>query len=371
MAVSEALADVVAAFEGTGWAVEVADPAWRFAWASPEMLTILGASQGEEIGVGRHIVESRRLPAFRGVSSGGGAAWLRTHVPFMLADGVTREEILALADPRAHELIRGLEPSPAPPRWSFTLPMRSGSLSALGERIVDADGRLLGTAFIFGSGLPASLLSFVARGDAGMFQRMQQLSDPGRRQAAILFADLEGSTDLSRRMSSARYFAFVRDLMMAVDEAILREEGIVAQHAGDGVVAFFLADQVGSPSAAARAALAAAREVHRAADRLEPGCRMAVGVHWGATLYMGQVATSGRLEVTALGDEVNECARIQEAARGGTLLASKPLLERLDDGDAAALGLSPVELVYRLVAELPDVPEKARRDAGSVAVVAL
>jgi class 3 adenylate cyclase len=246
-----------------------------------------------------------------------------------------------------------------------------GTSSAVGERIVDADGRLLGNGFIFGSGMPASLLSFVARGDVGLFQRMQQLAEPGRRQAAILFADLEGSTDLSRRMSSARYFAFIRELMQSVDDAILAQGGIVAQHAGDGVVAFFLADQVGSASAAARAAVVAGREIHGAAERLEPGCPMAVGLHWGATLYMGQVATSGRLEVTALGDEVNECARIQETARGGALLASKALLERLDEDDAPEVGVDPVTLGYRLLGELPAATEKARRDAGSIAVAEL
>ena len=55
-----------------------------------------------------------------------------------------------------------------------------------------------------------------------------------------------------------------------------------------------------------------------------------VGVHWGATLMVGQVATSGRLEVTALGDQMNECARIEAAATGGAILASKDLIERLE-----------------------------------------
>jgi hypothetical protein len=39
--------------------------------------------------------------------------------------------------------------------------------------------------------------------------------------------------------------------------------------------------------------------------------------------------------------------------------------------DAHALGLDPVELSYQLVSELPGVPDKARRDAGSLAVVAI
>ena len=60
---------------------------------------------------------------------------------------------------------------------------------------------------------------------------------------------------------------------------------------------------------------------------------------WGATLMVGQVATSGRLEVTALGDQMNECARIEAAAKSGAILASKDLIERLDPDDAAATGV--------------------------------
>ena len=33
---------------------------------------------------------------------------------------------------------------------------------------------------------------------------------------------------------------------------------------------------------------------------------MRCGLHWGTAVHVGQIATSGRAEVTALGDEVNE-----------------------------------------------------------------
>lgn len=97
---------------------------------------------------------------------------------------------------------------------------------------------------------------------------------------------------------------------------------------------------------------------------------MNVGVHWRGALYLGQVVTGGRLEVTALGDEVNEAVRIQRSGRDGALLASKSLLERLEPDDAAALELDPDRIRYRTLAELEGAP-KARRDAGSVAVAAL
>jgi len=53
------------------------------------------------------------------------------------------------------------------------------------------------------------------------------------------------------------------------------------------------------------------------------------GLHWGARLYVGQSQTAGRSEVTALGDEVNDAARIEACASGGRTLASKDLLESL------------------------------------------
>jgi class 3 adenylate cyclase len=60
------------------------------------------------------------------------------------------------------------------------------------------------------------------------------------------------------------------------------------------------------------------------------------GLHWGSKLFVGQVTTSGRAKVNALGDEVNETARIEACATGGLMLASKDLLERLEDDVAVS-----------------------------------
>jgi class 3 adenylate cyclase len=97
---------------------------------------------------------------------------------------------------------------------------------------------------------------------------------------------------------------------------------------------------------------------------------MRFGLHWGSTLYVGRLMTSGRTEITALGDEVNECARVQESARGGALLATKDLLERLADPDARRLRVDPAAAVYTTLREL-GVSDKAVRDAGDLAVASL
>jgi class 3 adenylate cyclase len=232
--------------------------------------------------------------------------------------------------------------------------------------------------------LPFQLVALLARGDESAYERMARLTKPGRRSAAILFADVQASGLLSRRLPSAVYFRLVRTLISAVDDVVVAHEGIVGRHAGDGATAFFLSEDVGSPSAAARAAIQAARgirvAVHEAASKIEgeteglvasKECTVNLGLHWGGSLYMGQLNTGGRLEVTALGDAVNECARIQETARDGELLISKALLENLDSDVAAGLGLDPDALSYISISHIAHASEKAIRDAGGVAVTSL
>ncbi|HEX8120466.1 MAG TPA: adenylate/guanylate cyclase domain-containing protein [Solirubrobacteraceae bacterium] len=364
------LRSVVEALERTDWSAVVTDPDWRIVWSSSQIALILGDDAAADLGVGRHLLETGALRAFDVLTEEGVGEWVRVHAPYALHDGpVTRDELAHLVDERFRSIVEEAEPAPPPPRWTLRLPVGGSDdvgVVALGERVVASDGRLLGNAFVYGSSLPASVLWFVGQGDQRMFSRVAELLEPGRRPAAVLFADIEGSTGLSRRMSSAAYFDLIRSLTGSADAAILDAGGVIGKHAGDGVSAFFLADQVGSSPAAALASLRAARAI--AAAAAERDVRMRIAIHWGATLYIGQVATSGRLEVTALGDEVNECARIQEAASAGALLATKQLVERIDPQDALGEGLDPAALRYTPVAELEGAGEKAVRDAGTIAV---
>ena len=95
---------------------------------------------------------------------------------------------------------------------------------------------------------------------------MHQVARAGRRPATIFIADLEGSTPLSRRLSTASYFALGRRLVQAADRCVIDAGGIVGRHVGDGVVAFFLAEALGTESAAARACIDAALSLRAGSD---------------------------------------------------------------------------------------------------------
>jgi class 3 adenylate cyclase len=389
---------VIRELQRTGLAATAFDHEWRMVWVSDEQKRLLDEWDDDTLGVGRRLPESLGSGPWRSVLMPEDVLrWTKDMLPWIVADTPGGAEAVAdmlsasLTDVEREEVLsslRALPPPPPGPLWVSSVLFLQGELPPVrvgyvGFRAHAPDGRLLGTVLIYAPSLPASILLLVSRGDEAMFGRMARLVEPGRRRAAILFADLQASAELSRRLPSAAYFRLVRAATTAIDEVIIRHLGIVGKHAGDGVTAFFLADDLGGVSQAARAAVEAAREIPGAAyeaaaaltenaDLIDLGdSRINVGLHWGGTLYMGQVVTGGRLEVTALGDEVNECARIQQSAREGQLLASKSLVEHLDPADARALGIDAEALVYDLVAELAGALEKAARDAGGIPVTSL
>jgi len=256
---------------------------------------------------------------------------------------------------------------------------RTVGVATLAVRVRDREGRLVGTMIITKPDAGMALIGAVtSMNDPRHFERIQLVARADRRPAAILFADLEGSSGLARRLPTASYFALGRRLVTAADQCVIDAGGIVGRHVGDGIVAFFLAETLGSESAAARACIEAARSLRHATDRVAERSeipaeeiRLRFGLHWGSTLYVGNITTSGRSEVTALGDEVNEGARIEACATGGRALASKALVERLNSSDASALSLDPAHVTYTALAELTTATDKARRDAPSISVCEL
>lgn len=353
-------------------------------WASKELTEFIGERDEDKLGIGKHIAEALLSETWlRTVHPESQVRMFNELAPFLVHDFHAKGQ-----DPRAVfpeqfvPLLEGIEPQAPPQMYStwfdYINPSSDEDLpdyrvNALFVRLVGDDGGLLGCLFIFFMDIRPNLLVLLSRGNQHMYERMAKLVDPGPRQAAILFCDLHNSGRLSRQLPSAAYFKLVRRLWRGIDAAIADDTGIVGKHAGDGASAFFLVDDLGSPSAAAAAALRAAGRIHEVShgvfeDALDSSGLMKIGLHWGGSLYMGQLVPGGRLDVTALGDEVNEAARVQETAGAGETLATKQLVEQLTADDAASLGIDVEKLSYRPLSELDGVPEKAVRDAGGLAV---
>jgi class 3 adenylate cyclase len=377
---------IAEALEATAMSAEILDASWRIVFISTEEARIVGVDPSE---VGRFYGKSltrRQLEDVRywATTEASSADWWKTNVPIMRNYLEPGDEVFEeVFGPFAHAAAR-VEPGDLLRAWPSTnafpddADLRTswlGNVSFFDMRINNDAGEFIGVLRLSTADAPHSLLVRMARGDRAMYERMDAVMVPARRAASILFADLEASGELSRTLSSRGYFDLVRRLTDLIDSQVIEHGGIVGKHAGDGASALFLVEQLGnSESAAASAAVRAARAIRDGgaelgADGVE--VRVKVGIHWGATLTVGQVATGGRLEVTALGDEMNEAARIESSASGGTALASKLLLERLDAADAIDLGLAPDAMTYITVAKLEGSSVKAVRDAGSLSVTAI
>jgi class 3 adenylate cyclase len=384
------LAVIAESLSGTRWGAELWDADWRLAWVSDDSKAVLRETDDEVIGIGKHIVELRWAePWYSSVSDASRQQLVATelgHIAHDTPGGADRiRELFKQATGQPAPAFQAVEP---PPLWSAIIELTlegqpSFPVQYVAARLHSDDGAFLGTAYVYGSTLPARLVALVTRGSEAMFERMAALEEPARHTAAVLFADLQASGALSRRLPSAAFFDLVKSLTTAMDRVVIDHGGIVGKHAGDGVTAFFLAEQFESASAAAAAAIDSAHELRaqvcEIAERIgsdtglynAADCAVNVGLHWGGTLYIGQVVTGGRLEVTALGDEVNEGARIQQSARDGAVLASKPLIERLTVEDGTAIGVDPEEVVYTTLADMPGADRKAVRDAGTLPVTEL
>ena len=303
--------------------------------------------------------------------------------PWALADAPGgRDELREMVDPRLRDVVDGLTPADDSTAITFALSGFSMGVKARFEvthhavRIRDEGGRFIGVMMQLKPAVGMSTIGAIASiGDLGHFERMQRVARAARRPAAILFADLEGSSSLARRLSTASYFALGRRLARAADQCVIDRGGLVGRHVGDGFVAFFLAETAGSESSAARNCISAAHSLREAVrdvaarSELRPDdVILRFGLHWGSNLYVGNISTAGRSEVTALGDEVNEAARVEACASGGRALASKDLMERLDPDDASALDLDPARCTYTSLGELTTATEKARRDAPTIPV---
>lgn len=380
------LANAAEALEETGHWAWVLDADWRLVFVTDATRWSYGGGVARAdlpVGLpffGPEGIATARTWRFGPNSSEHMGRFLAPLAGWMLADTPGGPAALKeVVDPSLHAVIDAARPASDGASWCVMGSAGLGrdiEVSTFALRLRREDGTLAGTVVVSKPAADMAVhATHVAMADPAHVQLMQRLGKAERRPAAVLFADLESSSALARAMSTSSYFALGRRLVGAADSAVIAQGGLVGRHVGDGVVAYFLAEVAGSESAAARACIAAARSLREELPRVasasglgERELSVRFGLHWGSTLYIGAVTTGGRSEVTALGDEVNEAARIEACASGGRILASKDLAERLAPEDAAAVGIDVDGLAYTALRDLDTATEKARHDAPAIPV---
>jgi len=311
------LAAVAAAMDETGQWAWVVDDEWRLTFVTEAVRYTYAGGTGAmaDFAIGRHVFGPESLELARTWRFGPNSAELMARIlrglgGWLLTDMGGAEALRSVVDPELWPVVDELSP-----RDEEAITFVAGGMGIARQinpipcaalRLRRRDGRLAGMVMIPRTQATMAQSAFASMFDLGHLGRVQQVAVPDRRPAALLFADLEGSSMLARRLSTASYFAVGRRLVRAADQCVIEAGGIVGRHVGDGIVAFFPAETAGSESAAARACIAAARSLRSALSEvavrsdLEPSSvSLRFGLHWGATLYIGAVSSAGRSEVTA------------------------------------------------------------------------
>ncbi|GAY13926.1 adenylate/guanylate cyclase domain-containing protein [Mycobacterium sp. shizuoka-1] len=153
------------------------------------------------------------------------------------------------------------------------------------------------------------------------------------REAAVLFVDLIGSTQLAQTRSPAQVAEVLNHFFQIVVDAVDERHGLINKFQGDAVLAVF-----GAPLPNAQAAvdaLATARALTRALRRL-PVVDFGIGVSAGP-VFAGNIGAEHRYEYTVIGDAVNEAARLADRAKTtvARALCSDVALLRADPDERA------------------------------------
>ena len=213
-----------------------------------------------------------------------------------------------------------------------------------------------------------------------------------RRQLTVMFCDLVGSTALSEQLDPEEYRKVVRAYQETCTTVIRRYDGHLAQHLGDGLLVYF-----GYPVANeddAQRAVRTGLEIVAALQKWGPsppqvfspspfqgegrgegnlqalvpshsphpsplpkgarGLQIRIGIHTGLVV-IGEIGSSEKREILALGETPNIAARLQGLAEPDTVVISAAtqrlvagLFESQDLGPQTLKGISVPLSVYQV-----------------------
>jgi class 3 adenylate cyclase len=174
-----------------------------------------------------------------------------------------------------------------------------------------------------------------------------------------MFCDLVGSTTLSAQLDPEELREVVRAYQATCAGVIQRYEGHIAQHMGGGLLVYF-----GYPAAheddAARAVwagLGILTELQALNGRARHPLQVRIGIHTGLVV-VGEIGSSDKREILALGETPNLAARLQAVAEPDAVVISlaaqrlvRGLFECRELGPQSLKSLSMPLTAYRVVGE--------------------
>lgn len=187
--------------------------------------------------------------------------------------------------------------------------------------------------------LPPTMVQRAAQGELTLDLQ------PEPRLVTILFSDIVGFTPLSNTLQSRGIAQILNEYLEAMTEVIFANGGTVDKFMGDAIVALFGPPEELSPNVQVQRAVAAARGMIVALEKLNqrwqeqgilgngiPLVQFRCGIHQG-TAVVGMFGSNQRSDYTAIGPAVNIASRLQEAANPNSILVSAAVADYLQENE--------------------------------------
>jgi class 3 adenylate cyclase/predicted ATPase len=154
-----------------------------------------------------------------------------------------------------------------------------------------------------------------------------------RRQLTVMFVDLVGSTDLSRRLDPEELREIMRAYQNTVAGEIARLEGHVAKFLGDGILAYFGWPRASEDAAerAVRAGLAVVTAVSTMLAGTGNLLVARIGIATGLVVVGDLLGEGAAKEEAVTGETPNLAARLQQVADVGTVVIADSTRRLLGD----------------------------------------
>lgn len=179
-----------------------------------------------------------------------------------------------------------------------------------------------------------NLLHLLARRDE-VIRSLLRRRLPVLTHLVALVADLQNSVRICAELPPEEYFELINQIWATLDPVFRKYYGAYGKHAGDGLVYYFFQQP---DSNFILNALRCSVEIRESIRRISKEWQIRKG--WFTELHMniglnegqewlGTFQTSTSVELTVLGDTINQAARLSDLARFGEIWTSKGLIAKL------------------------------------------
>ncbi len=187
--------------------------------------------------------------------------------------------------------------------------------------------------------LPPGMVEKAAQGQMSLDLR------PEPRLITILFSDIVGFTQLANTLRSRRVAELLNEYLEVMTKTVFENGGTVDKFMGDAILALFGAPEELTPNEQVKRAIATAKTMQARLQELNqrwaeqgivggehgpPPVQFRCGIHQG-TAVVGLFGGEERSDYTAIGPSVNIAARLQQAARPGSIMVSAAVADYLDE----------------------------------------